>query len=218
VAPSHPSRRAVCVVSVHPLFFPIIRGLLPEDGYELEDYRLPPDSLPPQEIVVPKASVYIIESQPRLTATEVAIEKVTFSFPSAALLVVGESFDDANTFPLLRLKVRAVVTYAEAEGQLVRAIAAISGGGFWMPRALLSRFVEAAVSSGRPNALPRVAANLTHREQQVVDGLLENLSNKEIAHRLGITERGVKFHVSNLLAKHRVRRRADLILLFLTSR
>ncbi len=216
MAPSRPSRRALCVVSVHPLFFPIIRGLLPEDGYELEDYRLPPDSLPPQETVVPKASVYIIESQPRLSATEVAIEKVSFSFPSAALLVVGESFDDAKTFPLLRLKVRGVVTYAEAEGQLVRAIAAISGGGFWMPRALLSRFVEAAVSSGRPDPLPPV--NLTHREQQVVDGLLENLSNKEIAHRLGITERGVKFHVSNLLAKHRVRRRADLILLFLTSR
>jgi len=218
VAPFPPTRRALCAVSVHPLFFPIIRGLLPEDGYELEDYRLPPDSLPPQETVVPKASVYIIESQPRLSATEVAIEKVSFSYPSAALLVVGESFDDANTFPLLRLKVRGVVTYAEADGQLVRAIAAISGGGFWMPRALLSRFVEAAVSSGRPDALPRVAANLTHREQQVVDGLLENLSNKEIAHQLGITERGVKFHVSNLLAKHRVRRRADLILLFLTSR
>ncbi|HXU20708.1 MAG TPA: helix-turn-helix transcriptional regulator, partial [Verrucomicrobiae bacterium] len=44
-------------------------------------------------------------------------------------------------------------------------------------------------------------------------GLLENLANKEVADRLHISERTVKFHVSNLLAKFGVRRRADLILL-----
>src|SRR5205814_9232961 len=43
--------------------------------------------------------------------------------------------------------------------------------------------------------------------------LLENLSNKEIASKLNIAERTVKFHVSNLLSKFGVRRRADLILL-----
>ena len=48
--------------------------------------------------------------------------------------------------------------------------------------------------------------------------LLGHLSNKEIAEKLGLTERTVKFHVSNLLVKHDVKRRADLILLFLTSR
>ena len=36
---------------------------------------------------------------------------------------------------------------------------------------------------------------------------------KEVAERLHISERTVKFHVSNLLAKFGVRRRADLILL-----
>jgi DNA-binding CsgD family transcriptional regulator len=39
------------------------------------------------------------------------------------------------------------------------------------------------------------------------------MKNKEIALRLNISERTVKFHVSNLLAKFGVRRRADLILL-----
>lgn len=43
--------------------------------------------------------------------------------------------------------------------------------------------------------------------------MLENLSNKEIACKLNISERTVKFRVSNLLAKFGVRRRADLILL-----
>ena len=43
---------------------------------------------------------------------------------------------------------------------------------------------------------------------------MENLSNKEIANNLRISERTVKFHVSNLLAKHGVQRRSDLILLY----
>jgi two-component system response regulator DevR len=47
----------------------------------------------------------------------------------------------------------------------------------------------------------------------IVDALLENLANKEIANKLHIPERTVKFHVSNLLNKLGVRRRADLILL-----
>lgn len=38
-------------------------------------------------------------------------------------------------------------------------------------------------------------------------------ANKEIASQLNISERTVKFHVSNFLAKHGVRRRADLIVM-----
>ena len=54
---------------------------------------------------------------------------------------------------------------------------------------------------------------LSRREQEVLSLLLENLANKEIAERLHIAERTVEFHVSHLLAKFGVRRRADLILL-----
>ncbi len=50
-----------------------------------------------------------------------------------------------------------------------------------------------------------------------MDSLLENLSNKEIAAKLNMSERTAKFHVSNLLAKYGVRRRADLILLTYTQ-
>ena len=56
-------------------------------------------------------------------------------------------------------------------------------------------------------------SELSRREQEVLSSLLENLANKEVAERLHISERTVKFHVSNLLAKFGVRRRADLILL-----
>jgi DNA-binding NarL/FixJ family response regulator len=57
------------------------------------------------------------------------------------------------------------------------------------------------------------AGELSQREQEVLDALLGSLVNKEIGSRLNISERTVKFHVSNILSKFGVRRRADLILL-----
>ncbi len=44
-------------------------------------------------------------------------------------------------------------------------------------------------------------APLTEREQEVLQLLAEGLSNKEIAARLGCSERTVAFHVGNILQK-----------------
>ncbi len=51
---------------------------------------------------------------------------------------------------------------------------------------------------------------ISRREQEVLDGILENLANKEIASRLNVSERTVKFHVSSLLAKFGVTDRIAL--------
>lgn len=83
-----------------------------------------------------------------------------------------------------------------------------------MPRAMLSEFVDSVLTNASGRRLKvDTGTQLSRREQEVLDQLLENLTNKEIAGKFNISERTVKFHVSNLLAKFGVRRRADLILL-----
>ncbi|PYV93638.1 MAG: hypothetical protein DMG90_01830 [Acidobacteria bacterium] len=52
---------------------------------------------------------------------------------------------------------------------------------------------------------------LTHREEQVLGGIMRSLTNKEIAASLNLSARTVKFHVSSLLAKFRVRGRMELV-------
>ena len=42
------------------------------------------------------------------------------------------------------------------------------------------------------------ASELSRREEEVLAALLEDLANKEVADRLHISERTVKFHVSDL--------------------
>ena len=103
---------------------------------------------------------------------------------------------------------------SEAREQLPRALPLVADGGFWVPRSVLSGFVDSVLAGSHSRRLKvDTAADLSRREQEVLNSLLENLANKEIGSKLNISERTVKFHVSNLLNKFGVRRRADLILL-----
>jgi DNA-binding CsgD family transcriptional regulator len=52
---------------------------------------------------------------------------------------------------------------------------------------------------------------LTRRQEEVLDGVMHCLANKQIAANLGLSERTVKFYVSSLLCKFRVHRRMELV-------
>lgn len=52
---------------------------------------------------------------------------------------------------------------------------------------------------------------VTRREEEVLRGILRGHANKEIAGDLNLSERTVKFHVSSLLSKFRVRGRMELV-------
>jgi len=52
---------------------------------------------------------------------------------------------------------------------------------------------------------------LTEREQEVLQGLFEGLTNKEIAARLGVSESAVKATLQQLFHKTRVRTRSQLV-------
>jgi DNA-binding NarL/FixJ family response regulator len=53
--------------------------------------------------------------------------------------------------------------------------------------------------------------HLSQRQQEVLRGITLNLSNKEIASKLNVAERTVKFHVSALLQKFHVEGRVSLM-------
>ncbi len=67
---------------------------------------------------------------------------------------------------------------------------------------------EQILAAGR--AAAGLSVKLSPRQREVLDHVLQDLSNKEIGARLNVTERTVKFHVSRLLAKFKARDRAGL--------
>ncbi len=205
----------VCLFWVHPLVRSEFERALPGREFRLETFRLEP-KLDVRQIDVPVSSLYVLDGAYTRIASEALVSSVLSRNPVSRVLVVAEAFDESFAFPLLRLGVKGLLTYGELGERLSSALEEVAEGGFWVPRALLSRFVDTTLSSSPPRALPAAwmpQTGLTRREQEVLNDLLENFSNKEIARRLRISERTAKFHVSNVLAKYGVRRRADLILL-----
>ena len=193
--------------------------LLQESGCQARAHRLEPSRLSAlDQLPVLPAAAHIVEANARNRATRVIVEQIMSRRPDARLLVVAERFDDADAFPLLRIGAKGLVRYVELPRHFVAAVRTVASGGFWVPRAMLSRFVDSTLSALRRPKLVSASAHMSRREQEVHQFLMENLSNKEIAGRLHMSERTVKFHVSNLLGKHGVKRRSDLILLSFADR
>jgi DNA-binding NarL/FixJ family response regulator len=209
-----PQVSEVCVYSFHPLVLGELERIFADHGIAPDCYRLDSSHmLALGDLPVPPASAYLLEANGRRRATQAIIAEIVGRSPEARLLVVAEEFEESQAFALLELGTKGFLRYVDLQGSLVRAVQEVSQGGFWVSRALLARFVDSTIGLLRPQRLVRVRSHLSRREREVHDLLIENYSNKEIARRLHMSERTAKFHVSNLLTKHGVKRRTELILL-----
>ena len=76
------------------------------------------------------------------------------------------------------------------------AVRVVAAGG-----SLLAPLAASAVLRRVRGESPPTVPNLTMRERMVLEQMARGLGNKQIAARLGITERTVKFHVSAVFTK-----------------
>jgi DNA-binding NarL/FixJ family response regulator len=204
----------VCVLSPHAMVLDVFRRLLSDSSFQTVaqqlEFMLASDL---RNFAVPRASVYVIDAPRQRQATGTLLGSIFDHNSAARLLVIGDNLNEAENYTLLLQGMKGILNYAEAREQLPRALRRVASGGFWVPRHVLSRFVDFILNTSQwQHMRGNSPGELSRREQEVLVGLREKLANKEVADRLHISERTVKFHVSNLFAKFGVRRRADLIL------
>jgi len=122
----------------------------------------------------------------------------------ARTLVIGHSASTLHLRQLVLAGVHGFIAYGDLESQLQPALAALRSGRLWMP-------VRGDEVDSEPGMAARrgfsCGCRLTAHEKIVLELLGRSLSNKEIGNQLRITERTVKFHVSNLFKKLGVRDR-----------
>jgi DNA-binding NarL/FixJ family response regulator len=99
---------------------------------------------------------------------------------------------------------------------LAATIQRVANGDTPIPAMLANRLLtRAREGSLQP---PATGSNLTARERQVLELLVEGMSNKQIARRLAISQHGVKRLVSNVLAKLNCPNRTQAVAVALTNR
>ena len=134
---------------------------------------------------------------PRLGGID-AIRRIRHDSPATRVLVLTSFADDQSVLPALRAGAAGYLLKDVQPRELVRAIRTIHGGEALLAPAVATQLVEQLGAEEPPRAPDD---RLTPREREVLAQLARGLPNKLIALELGVSERTVKTHVSNLLGK-----------------
>jgi DNA-binding NarL/FixJ family response regulator len=127
-------------------------------------------------------------------------------FEGEILLVTGAIDAEAST-RAIHCGVSGIFLKHNPAGSLLRAIRVVLAGDIWIDPKVVEYL------AGRPAAsAPRtMLEGLTQREEQVLEGVLEGMTNKRIAERLETTEGAVKFALQTLFERTGVHSRAQLV-------
>ena len=131
--------------------------------------------------------------------------KLSDAYPKLGLLILTTFLDEDLVVRAVHAGARGYVVKDVDTTELVRAIRAISAGD----SAFDSRSAAAVVRSLSGRAEPR--QQLTDREVEVLRLLAAGLSNNKIGEKLYISATTAKFHVSNIMRKLEVSRRAEAV-------
>jgi NarL family two-component system response regulator YdfI len=112
------------------------------------------------------------------------------------VVLLLDTSDHALVNSALRSGVRAVISREATPEEIESAIQSVNAGLIVMAPESLPVLLQDV----RPTA-EALAEPLSERELEVLDVIAEGLSNKLIAHRLGISEHTVKTHVASIFAK-----------------
>ncbi len=123
------------------------------------------------------------------------------------ILMVTAGMDAAESSIALQLGASGIFLKHNSPVTLAKAIRLVASGEMWVDQRVIHLMAD-GIHRREGLGFQKV---LTEREQQVLRGIFEGLSNKEIAARLGVSESAVKATLQQLFQKTRVRTRSQLV-------
>jgi DNA-binding NarL/FixJ family response regulator len=140
-----------------------------------------------------KPDIALIDMRMPVMSGLEAVVAIRREFPNSRLIALSTYDGDENVRRALAAGVRAYLTKDVRYEDLLKTIRAVHAGETCVPVALLNR----------------PAAQLSAREIEVLELMVQGLANKQIAHHLGVAETTAKNHVKSILGKLNVRDRTQ---------
>ena len=133
--------------------------------------------------------------------------------PYIKVIMLTASENEQHVSSALEAGARGYILKGIGASELVRTIQAIHQGESYVTPQLAARLLS---MMKKPAAAPSGEADLpalTKREEQILDGVAEGKTNKEIARILNISEKTVKHYMTNIMHKLQVRNRVEAALI-----
>ncbi len=118
--------------------------------------------------------------------------------PPLALLLLGDQAHEAKALIDLPLRAWGMLSQESSAEELAAAVQALDLGLVVGAPKMIETLLEQLPVSNPEITLEE---DLTARELEVLQGLVDGLANKQIALELGISEHTIKFHVSSIYSK-----------------
>nr|WP_263323670.1 response regulator transcription factor [Neobacillus sp. Marseille-Q6967] len=148
---------------------------------------------------------------PKISGIE-ATKQIVHKHPETGILVLTMYDDDSSVFAAIRAGARGYLLKEANRNEIVRAIQAVGEGEAIFSPAIARRmmyYFEAKTKQVQPAVFPQ----LTEREREVLDHIARGKNNADIASVLGLNQKTVRNHVSNILSKLHASDRAQVIIM-----
>jgi DNA-binding NarL/FixJ family response regulator len=122
------------------------------------------------------------------------------------ILMVTAGMSPPDISASWKLGISGIFLKHSSPATLLEAIRTVAAGGEFIDPKL-----AAGAGRGLESKVQASTEQLTAREQQVLRSVFEGLTNKEIAHRIGVSQSSVKATLQQLFEKTGVRTRGQLV-------
>jgi DNA-binding NarL/FixJ family response regulator len=200
----------VLIADDHPVFRDGLRGVLDTMGTAevVAEAATGTDAVQAAANLQPDVVVMDLH-MPELGGIE-ATRRIVGASPHIAVLVLTMSEDDDSVFAAMQAGARGYLVKGAGPADIVRAVRSVASGDAIFGPGIAERvlrFFAAARSSAQPPAFPA----LTDREREVLELVARGEGNATIAHKLAVSQKTVRNHVSNIFLKLQVADRAQAI-------
>jgi len=121
-------------------------------------------------------------------------------------LVIARETDATGSAIVLRCGASGIFLDSDSSARLVQAIVLVANGEAWVDQKVIQLLAERY-----PHYEDRRSGTLTEREQIVLQGVIDGLSNRKIGARIGVSESTIKATLQRLFTKAGVRTRSQLV-------
>ena len=142
---------------------------------------------------------------PGLNGLEV-VERLRRDLPEVVIVMVSGSFNLGRIRQAMVLRAQALISKGAGLPELVKALRAVAQGRTYYSADVVARMPELLA----PNAPDQTLSCLTPREREVLQLVGEGYTNKEVAVKLGISDRTADVHRTHVMQKLKVRNVAGL--------
>jgi NarL family two-component system response regulator LiaR len=129
-----------------------------------------------------------------------ATRRIKSISPATTIVVLTSSQERDHILPVVSAGASAYVLKDVAPEELVATIRRAASGEVILESRVAAQMIS-ALQTPTVSGNQRVLAELTGREMEVLRLIAEGMTNAQIAHRLFISDKTVKTHVSNILWK-----------------